>query len=211
MTALLIVLLMIAAGVAIYERTKQRFVQTIQDCVEVDDDYAVTKHAQVAALKSVGITLPPQQEEDLLWHSDPEQSMFYAHCPFWGMLGSGEFDWNRVYSPGDAECIQEDDAYVPILEGLRRISGLPLADIRGHDRYHADFTLAGHPVSFHARESNDFIDPQTGVFLNRQIRKYLPETEERFFLDANRPAPIWLWATAEEAQAINGKTAMKFR
>ena len=155
--------------------------------------------------------LPPEQERELLWHSDPEQSMFYAHCPYWGMLGSGEFDWDRVYSPGDAECVQEEDAYVPILQGLARISGLPMEGIRGHDCCHADFTLAGHPVSFHARETRDFLDPKVGEFLNRQIRKYLPETKERFFLDGGRPAPIWYWGTEAEAQAVNGKTGMKFR
>ena len=211
MTVLLIVLLMIAAGVFWWEGKKRQIAQVLPGSAEVDDDHAVTKHQQVAALKTVGITLPPEQEQSLLLHSDPEQSLFYARCPYWGMLGSGEFDWNRVWSPRDAECIQEDDAYVPILEGLRRISGLPMEDIRGHDRYHAGFTLAGHPVSFHARESKDFIDPKTGDFLNRQIRKYLPETKERFFLDGNRPAPIWYWGTAAEAQAVNEKTAMKFR
>ena len=211
MTVLLIVLLVVAAGVFLYERTKQRFAQAVQDSMEVSDEDAVTKHQQVAALKSVDITLPPEQEQALLWHSSPEQSMFYAYCPYWGMLGSGEFDWNRAYSPGDAECILEDDAYVPILQGLARISGLPLADIRGHDRYHVDFTLAGHPVSFRAKVSRDFLDPKVGEFLNRQVKKYLPETKERFFLDGNRPAPIWLWATAAEAKAVNEKTGMKFR
>ena len=77
--------------------------------------------------------------------------------------------------------------------------------------YHADFTLAGHPVSFHARETRDFLDPKVGEFLNRQIRKYLPETRERFFLDGGRPAPIWYWGTEAEAQAVNEKTGMKFR
>ena len=211
MTVLLIVLLMITACVFAYEHSKRRLMQAVLDCTAVDDDEAVTKHAQVAALRSVGITLPPEQERELLWHSDPEQSMFYAHCPYWGMLGSGEFDWDRVYSPGDAECVQEEDAYVPIFEGLARISGLPMGDIRGHDRYFADFTLAGHPVSFRAKESRDFLDPKVGEFLNRQIRKYLPETKERFFLDGGRPAPIWYWGTETEAQAVNGKTGMKFR
>ena len=211
MTVLLIVLLMITACVFAYEHSKRRLMQAVLDCAEVDDDEAVTKHAQVAALRSVGITLPPEQERELLWHSDPEQSMFYAHCPYWGMLGSGEFDWDRVYSPGDAECVQEKDAYVPILQGLARISGLPVSELRGHDRYHAGFTLAGHPVSFHARESKDFIDPKTGDFLNRQIRRYLPETKERFFLDGNRLSPIWYWGTAAEAQAVNERTGMKFR
>lgn len=211
MTVLLIVLLMITACVFAYEHSKRRLMQAVLDCTAVDDDEAVTKHAQVAALRSVGITLPPEQERELLWHSDPEQSMFYAHCPYWGMLGSGEFDWDRVYSPGDAECIQEKDAYVPILQGLARISGLPMEGIRGHDCCHADFTLAGHPVSFHARETRDFLDPKVGEFLNRQIRKYLPETKERFFLDGGRPAPIWYWGTEAEAQAVNGKTGMKFR
>ena len=121
MTVLLIVLLMITACVFAYEHSKRRLMQAVLDCTAVDDDEAVTKHAQVAALRSVGITLPPEQERELLWHSDPEQSMFYAHCPYWGMLGSGEFDWDRVYSPGDTECIQEEDAYVPILQGLARI------------------------------------------------------------------------------------------
>ena len=105
MTVLLIVLLMITACVFAYEHSKRRLMQAVLDCTAVDDDEAVTKHAQVAALRSVGITLPPEQERELLWHSDPEQSMFYAHCPYWGMLGSGEFDWDRVYSPGDAECV----------------------------------------------------------------------------------------------------------
>ena len=211
MTVLLIVLLLVTAGVFAYEHGKRRLMQAVLDCTEVDDDQAVTKHEQVAALKALGITLPPEQEEDLLWHSDPEQSMFYAHCPYWGMLGSGEFDWNRVYSPGDAECIQEDDAYRPILEGLARISGLPLEDIRGYGCYCADFTLAGHPVRFHAKENLDFLDPRVGDFLNRQVRRCLPQTRERFFLDGARPAPIWYWGTEAQAREINGKTGMKFR
>ena len=86
-----------------------------------------------------------------------------------------------------------------------------MGDIRGHNCYFADFTLAGHPVSFRAKESRDFLDPKVGEFLNRQIRKYLPETEERFFLDGNRLSPIWYWGTKAEAQAVNGKTGMKFR
>ena len=211
MTAFLPALPMIPACAFAYARSRRRLRQAVPDRPAADDDQAVARHAQAAAPRSGGIPLPPEREKELLRHSDPEQSLFYARCPYWGMLGSGEFDWNRVWSPGDAECIQEDDAYVPILEGLRRISGLPMEDIRGHDRYHAGFTLAGHPVSFHARESKDFIDPKTGDFLNRQIRKYLPETKERFFLDGNRPAPIWYWGTAAEAQAVNEKTAMKFR
>ena len=99
MTVLLILLLVITAGVIWWEGKKRQIAQVLLGSAEVDDDHAVTKHQQVAALKTVGITLPPEQEQSLLLHSDPEQSLFYARCPYWGMLGSGEFDWNRVWSP----------------------------------------------------------------------------------------------------------------
>ena len=78
MTVLLIVLLMIAAGVFWWEGNKRQIAQVLLGSAEVDDDHAVTKHQQVAALKTVGITLPPEQEQSLLLHSDPEQSLFYA-------------------------------------------------------------------------------------------------------------------------------------
>ena len=66
MTVLLIVLLMITACVFAYEHSKRRLMQAVLDCTAVDDDEAVTKHAQVAALRSVGITLPPEQELSLI-------------------------------------------------------------------------------------------------------------------------------------------------
>ena len=51
MTVLLIVLLMITACVFAYEHSKRRLMQAVLDCTAVDDDEAVTKHAQVAALR----------------------------------------------------------------------------------------------------------------------------------------------------------------
>ena len=75
MTVLLIVLLMITACVFAYEHSKRRLMQAVLDCTAVDDDEAVTKHAQVAALRSVGITLPPEQERaalDALTRGQPQ-------------------------------------------------------------------------------------------------------------------------------------------
>ena len=71
MTVLLIVLLVITAGVLLYERSKRQFLRAIQDCTAVGDDEAVTKHQQVAVLRSVGVTLPPEQEKNVASMSAP--------------------------------------------------------------------------------------------------------------------------------------------
>ena len=211
MTVLLAVICIVLLGLIWYEKVKRRAMQAILDVSQVDEDRAVTKHEQIAVLKSLGITLDPADEEALLWHSDPEVSLFYAHAPYWGLLGSEELRWNRVYSPGDAECIWDEDAYVPVFQGLFRIAGLVPEGLRGTDPQGVTFTLAGTPVTFRAKEQNDWIDLRVGGFLNRQVERLLPGTEERFWLEERHGVPIWLWATAEQAAAVNQKTGLSFK
>ena len=211
MTGILILCCLVLAALIWWERKKQQLEEGLASMIEADDDHCVTKHEQVAVLRSVGLLLPEAEERELLWRSSPEQSEFYARYPYWGLLGSPELTWNRVWSPGDEECIDDEDAYAPVFRGLARISGLPLENIRGVDRYYADFTFAGEQVSFHAKENNDWLDLRVGGFLNRLTDRRLPETAERFWLDGTHPAPLWLWAMEEQIRTVNEKTGLSFR
>lgn len=217
----LAVLTVACAGVFLmvwWQAVKRRAVLAIEDMMGVGPEGAVPKLEQIRTLEELGVHLIPEEEkQSFILSLTPAENEYIAEHPYYGfcILAGSRQALDCVYSTGDRECIHQWNSYEKILEGLKRISGLPLEAITGRERYTVAFRLNGREYTWTGKKNRDWLDNGLAGFLNRILdreeKQKAPEgSKRRFYLDNSHEAPLFLFSDAEMARGLNELAGFHF-
>lgn len=207
------VIIMIILGMAWYHTVMRNAEAAIEEMMGTGPEGAVPKLEQARVLEELGIRIVPEDKKrELLLEFGYTENEYLASHPYYSFLimaGSrGILDC--VYSTGDWECIYQSDAYGKILEKLKGISGLPMEEIEGRDRYEVRFKLYGFSYTWKARKNRDWMDCGLGGYVNRILDRKKDGEKKRFFLDNSHGAPIFLFEEEKMVLELNSRTGLRF-
>ena len=204
-----------AVGVYLFwQHVKQRASETIMDMIGVEDGEGITKHQQIARLEEIGINFRDEREKhQFLLHCTPDDSERYYRHPYDALLADAGNRGllERVWSPLDRECVNEDDIYGSVLESLKAISKLPIENICGFDRYRVSFSVQGKEYLWNAKVNGDWLDFGLAGYLNWIFERTNSPQRERFYLDDTHVAPLYVFGSDELVERLNELPRMRFK